>query len=110
MANKIRTEDEVIVIAGRSKGTRGTVQKVMNDGRVIVSGVNMIKKHQKPNPQLQIAGGIIEKEAPIQISNVAIWNSEAEKADRVGFKILEDGTKVRVYKSTSTEIDAVEEE
>ncbi len=109
MANKIRQEDEVVVIAGRSKGTRGTVQKILKDGRYIVSGVNIVKKHQKPNPQLQLAGGIIEKEAPIQISNIAIWNDEAGKADRVGFKILEDGTKVRIFKSTSAEIDAVVE-
>ncbi len=110
MASKIRHEDEVVVIAGKNKGVRGTVQKVMSDGRLIVSGVNMIKKHQKPNPQLQVAGGIIEKEAPIQVSNVAIWNAETEKADRVGFKVNEDGSKVRVFKSNNAEIDSVDDE
>ena len=103
---KLRREDEVVVVAGRDKGNRGTIQKVMNDGRLVVSGINMIKKHQKPNPQLQIAGGIVEQEAPIQASNVAIWNAETEKADRVAYQISEDGEKVRVFKSTKQEIGA----
>lgn len=102
---KIRSKDEVIVIAGRDKGKRGTVQKVLADGRLIVTGVNMVKKHQKPNPYLQQPGGIVEKEAGIQASNVAIWNPKTQKADRVGFKV--DGeTKVRVFKSTGDVIDA----
>ncbi len=96
---KIKSNDEIIVIAGRDKGKRGKVLKVQEDGRLIVSGVNMIKKHQKPNPNLGIAGGIIEKEAPIQVSNVAIFNPATSKADRIGYKIQEDGKKIRVFKS-----------
>ncbi|MFV8784122.1 50S ribosomal protein L24 [Microbulbifer sp. SA54] len=103
---KIKRDDEVIVIAGRDKGKRGTVRKVLNDGRLIVSGVQMIKKHQKPNPQLGVAGGIVEKEAAIQASNVAIFNQSTQKADRVGFKVLEDGTKIRVFKSSGDAVDA----
>jgi large subunit ribosomal protein L24 len=103
---KIKRDDEVIVIAGRDKGKRGTVRKVLNDGRLIVSGVQMIKKHQKPNPQLGVAGGIVEKEAAIQASNVAIFNQKTQKADRVGFKVLEDGTKIRVFKSSGDAVDA----
>ena len=106
MATKIKRDDEVIVIAGKDKGKRGKVQKVLSDGRLIVTGVNMIKKHQKPNPQAEIPGGIIEKEAAIQISNVAIWNDAESKADRVGFKHLEDGKKVRVFKSTGELVSA----
>src|SRR5690554_8068647 len=90
---KIRRNDEIIVIAGKDKGKRGKVQKVLADGRVIVTGVNMVKKHTKPNPMLGQQGGIVEKEAPIQVSNVAIFNSETNKADRVGFK-FEDGKKI----------------
>lgn len=103
---KIKRDDEVIVIAGRDKGKRGKVLKVLNDGRVLVSGIQMIKKHQKPNPNAGIPGGIIEKEAPIQVSNVAIFNSATEKADRVGFKIQDDSTKIRVFKSTGAAVDA----
>lgn len=106
MANKLRSDDEVVVIAGKDKGKRGKVQRILDDGRLIVSGVQMIKKHQKPNPQLEIPGGIVEKEAPIAASNVAIWNAEASKADRVGFKVLEDGKKVRVFKSSGEVIGA----
>ena len=102
---KIKRDDEVIVIAGKDKGKRGKVAKVCKDGRLIVSGVNMIKKHQKPNPQAGVAGGIIEKEAAIEASNIAIFNPETNKADRVGFKV--DGeSKVRIYKSTGKEISA----
>ncbi|WP_444929565.1 50S ribosomal protein L24 [Microbulbifer sp. SSSA002] len=101
---KIKRDDEVIVIAGRDKGKRGSVRKVLNDGRLIVSGIQMIKKHQKPNPQMGIAGGIVEKEAAIQASNVAIFNPSTQKADRVGFKVLEDGTKIRVFKSSGEAI------
>ncbi len=106
MANKIKRDDEVVVIAGRDKGKRGKVQRVLDDGRVIVAGVQIVKKHQKPNPQMEIPGGIIEKEAPIEISNVAIWNPSSSKADRVGFRTLEDGKKVRVFKSTGETIGA----
>jgi large subunit ribosomal protein L24 len=103
---KIKRDDEVIVIAGRDKGKRGKVVSVLADDRLIVSGVQMIKRHQKPNPQLGVAGGIVEKEAPIQVSNVAIFNPVTGKADRVGFKVLEDGTKVRVFKSNGEAVDA----
>jgi large subunit ribosomal protein L24 len=102
---KIKSDDEVIVIAGKDKGKRGKVVKVLSDDRIIVSGIQMIKKHQKPNPQVGIAGGIVEKEAPIQISNVAIFNPATKKADRVGFKVLEDGKKIRVFKSNGEAVD-----
>ncbi|WP_347331088.1 50S ribosomal protein L24 [Marinimicrobium locisalis] len=103
---KIKRDDEVIVIAGRDKGKRGKVTRVQADGRVIVSGINMIKKHQKPNPQMGVPGGIVEKEAAIQASNVAIYNPATQKADRVGFKILENGDKVRVFKSNGEAVEA----
>ena len=103
--NKLKKGDPVIVIAGKDKGKRGKVQKVLQDGRVLVSGINVVKKHQKPNPYLQQPGGIVEKEASIQVSNVAIWNPKTEKADRVGFKV--DGeSKVRIFKSTGDQVDA----
>ena len=101
---KIRSKDEVVVIAGKDKGKRGTVQKVLADGRLIITGINMVKKHQKPNPYLQQPGGIIEREAGIQASNVAIWNPKTEKADRVGFKV-EGDKKVRIFKSTGDVVD-----
>lgn len=97
---KIKRDDEVVVIAGRDKGKRGKVLKVAGD-KVIVSGINMVKRHTKPNPQRGVAGGIVEKEAALQVSNVAIYNPQTQKADRVGFKFLEDGTKVRYFKSTN---------
>ncbi len=103
---KIKRDDEVIVIAGRDKGKRGKVVKVLQDERLIVSGIQMIKKHQKPNPQAGAPGGIVEREAPIQVSNVAIFNPATEKADRVGFKILEDGKKERIFKSNGESVDA----
>ena len=103
---KIRRDDEVVVIAGRDKGTRGKVQRVLQDGRLIVSGVHMVKKHQKPNPQLEIPGGIIEKEAPINRSNVAIVNPETNKADRVGYRVLDDGKKARIFKSNGEVVGA----
>lgn len=102
---KIKRDDEVIVIAGRDKGKRGKVLRVLENDRLIVSGVQMVKKHQKPNPQLGVAGGIVEKEAPIQVSNVAIFNGATNKADRVGFKV-EDGKKIRIFKSTGEAVDA----
>ncbi len=103
---KIKRDDEVIVIAGKDKGKRGKVLRVLNDGRYVVSGVNMIKKHTKPNPMQGTPGGIVEKEAPIQASNVAIFNAASGKADRVGFKQLEDGGKVRIFKSSQEAIDS----
>ena len=96
---KIKADDEVIVIAGKDKGKRGKVRRVLDKNRVIVSGVNMVKKHTKPNPQAGVAGGIVENEAPIQVSNVAIFNPDTSKADRVGFKI-EGEQKVRIFKSS----------
>jgi len=102
---KIKRDDEVIVIAGRDKGKRGKVVRVLAD-RVIVSGINLIKKHQKPNPQAGVAGGIVEKEASIHTSNVAIYNPATKQADRVGFKILENGDKVRVFKSNGEAVEA----
>lgn len=103
---KIKRDDDVIVIAGRDKGKRGKVLRVMIDGRMLVSGVQMIKKHQKPNPQLGVQGGIIEKEAPIDASNLALFNRASNKADRVGFKITEEGKKIRVFKSNGQAVDA----
>ncbi len=102
---KIKKDDEVIVLAGKDKGKRGRVRKVVDADRVIVAGVNMVKKHTKPNPQLGQPGGIVEKEVPLQVSNVAIFNPSTSKADRVGFKV-EGDSKVRVFKSTGEVIDA----
>jgi large subunit ribosomal protein L24 len=103
---KIRRNDEVIVIAGRDKGRRGKVLNVLSGDRLLVSGVQIVKKHQKPNPQLGNPGGIVEREAPIQVSNVAIYNPNTRKADRVGFRVLEDGKKIRVFKSSGQPLDA----
>ena len=102
---KIKKDDQVIVITGKDKGKTGAVTRIMDDGRVYVSGVNMIKRHTKGNPQMNQPGGIIEKEAPIQASNVAIYNSATNKADKVGIKVLDDGQKVRVFRSTGEPID-----
>lgn len=97
---KIRKGDDVIVLTGKDKGKRGTVTRVLvAENKAIVEGINKVKKHQKPNPYANIPGGIIEKEMPIQISNIAVYNPTTGKADRVGIKILEDGKKVRVFKS-----------
>ena len=103
--HKIRKGDEVIVIAGRSKGQRGTVLKRLDENRLMVENVNMIKKHVKPNPNTGETGGIIDKEAPINQSNVMIYNPTTEKGDRVGFKVLEDNRKVRYFKSNGEVID-----
>jgi large subunit ribosomal protein L24 len=100
MAAKIRSNDEIIVIAGKDKGKRGTVSKVLPNDKLIIDGVNLVKKHVRPNPQLQVEGGIVEQAAPIHISNVAIFNSKTGKADRVGFRV-EDGKKVRFFKSNN---------
>ncbi len=101
---KIKKDDEVVVIAGRDKGKRGDVLQVLGNGKLLIGGINLVKKHQRPNPNLGQQGGIVEQEAPIQISNVAIWNDEDEKADRVGFK-EQDGKKVRVFKTSQKVID-----
>lgn len=100
---KIKSEDEVIILAGKDKGKRGKVRRVLDDGRVLVSGINKVKKHTKANPQAGVAGGIVEIESPIQISNVAIFNPSTNKADRVGFKISGE-RKVRIFKSSGEEI------
>ncbi len=102
--NKIRTGDEVIVIAGRDKGKRGKVLRRADEQRVVVEGVNVVKKHVRPNPIKGVPGGIVEKTMPIHQSNVAIFNPVTGKADRVGIKMLADGKKVRVFKSSGEEI------
>ena len=103
--NKIRKGDEVVVTAGRDKGRRGTVVKVLEDS-VLVENINMVKRHTKPNPQRQIQGGIVEKEAAIDLSNVMLWNPVAKKGDRVGIRTLADGRKVRFFKSNKEVVDA----
>lgn len=104
--NKIRKGDEVIVITGKDKGKRGTVSRRVDDEHVVVEGLNRAKKHVKPNPIKGVVGGIVDKDMPIHISNVALFNSVTGKADRVGFKSLEDGKKVRVFKSNGEVVDA----
>lgn len=96
---KIRKGDEVIVITGKDKGKRGTIVRMLTDGHVVVEGVNLVKKHQKPNPAKGIEGGIVEKTMPIDASNIAMFNPATNKADRIGIKQLEDGKKIRVFKS-----------
>lgn len=103
--NKIRKGDEVAVLTGKEKGKRGTVLRVDGDV-VVVEGINRVKKHVRPNPMKGEVGGIVEKEMPIQASNVALFNAATQKADRVGFKVLEDGRKVRVFKSNGEVVDA----
>ncbi|NCF09981.1 MAG: 50S ribosomal protein L24 [Gammaproteobacteria bacterium] len=103
--NKIRTGDDVMVLAGRDKGQRGSVVKVLDDGRLIVQGVNMVKRHTKPNPMQNQPGGIVEKEAPIDVSNVGLFNPVTGRADRVGFRTLDDGRKVRYFKSNGEILD-----
>ena len=103
--NKIRKGDEVAVLTGKDKGKRGTVLRV-DECVVVVEGINRVKKHMRPNPMKGEVGGIVEKEMPLQISNVALFNAATQKADRVGFKVLEDGKKVRIFKSTGEVVDA----
>ncbi|MCY4178031.1 MAG: 50S ribosomal protein L24 [Endozoicomonadaceae bacterium] len=103
--NKIRRHDEIVVIAGKDRGKRGKVTQVRSDGRLIVEGVNMVKRHQRDNPGRNQPGEIIEREAPIQISNVAIWNTETEKGDRVGFVFDAEGNKQRIFKSNRKPVD-----
>ncbi len=102
--NKIRKGDDIIVLAGRDKGKRGKIASRKDDSHVIVEGINVVKKHTKPNPLKGAVGGIVEKAMPIHQSNVAIFNAASGKADRVGIKQLADGTRVRVYKSSGEEI------
>jgi large subunit ribosomal protein L24 len=104
--NKIRKGDDVIVTVGRDKGKRGTVLRRIDDERVVVEGVNRVKKHVRPNPMKGQTGGIVDKEMPIHISNVALFNPQTKKADRVGFKTLEDGRTVRVFKSNGEMVEA----
>ena len=104
--NKLKKGDAVIVLAGRDKGKRGTVTKRVDDEYIVVEGVNMVKKHVKPNPMKGTTGGVVDKTMPIHQSNVAIFNAKTGKADRVGVKLLEGGKKVRVYKSSGEEIKA----
>jgi large subunit ribosomal protein L24 len=104
--NKIRKGDQVIVLAGRDKGKRGVVSLRKDDSHVVVEGINLVKKHTKPNPMAGTQGGIVEKAMPIHRSNIAIFNAATGKADRVGIKVLADGSKVRVFKSSGEEIKA----
>ncbi len=97
--NKIRKGDEVIVTTGKDKGRRGTVLEVMDDGRVLVEGVNLAKKHTKPNPNIGEMGGIKDKAMPLDVSNVLVFNPKSKKGERVGIRVDDDGTKVRVFKS-----------
>jgi len=103
---RIKKGDEVVVISGRDKGKRGTVLRRVDAERVVVEGVNRVKKHQRPNPMKNITGGIVDKDMPIHVSNIALFNPATQKADRVGFKSLQDGRKVRVFKSNGEQVDA----
>ncbi len=103
--HKIRKGDDVIVLAGRDRGKRGTVLRIVDTEHVLVEGANKVKKHQRPNPMKGQAGGIIEKEMPLHISNVNLFNATTKKADRVGIKVLEDGRRVRFYKSNGEVVD-----
>jgi large subunit ribosomal protein L24 len=102
---RIKKGDEVIVIAGRSKGLQGHVLRVLDNERLLVENVNMVKRHTKPDPGRGLAGGIVERESPIHASNVALFNPATSRADRVSFKLLEDGSKVRIFKSTGEAVD-----
>lgn len=103
---KIRQGDEVIVRTGKDKGKRGKVTKILKNNKLMVEGINRVKKHQKGNPNAGVAGGIVDKDMPIDISNVGLYNPETKKADRIGFRFLEDGKKVRYFKSTKEVVDA----
>ena len=105
MAQRIRKGDDVIVIAGKDKGKRGIVVSVLGDDRALVENVNLAKKHMKPNPTKGEQGGIVDKEMPLQVSNIAVFNPSTGKGDRVGFKTLDDGRKVRVFKSNGEVVD-----
>lgn len=102
---RIKRDDEVIVIAGKDKGRRGKVVRVVDEERVIVAGVNLIKRHTRPNPARNVAGGIVEREAAVHVSNVMLFNPVTQKGDRVGFRVLEDGRKVRFFKSNNEVVD-----
>ena len=102
---RIKRDDEVIVIAGKDKGRRGKVVRVVDEERLIVAGVNMIKRHTRPNPARNVAGGIVEREAALHVSNVMLFNPLTQKGDRIGFRVLEDGRKVRYFKSNNEVVD-----
>ena len=102
---KIKKGDDVVVLTGKDKGKRGAVLRVVDDGHLVVENINMVKRHTKANPQAGEAGGILDKEMPMQVSNLALFNSQTGAGDRVGFKILEDGRKVRYFKSTGEVVD-----
>ena len=104
--NKLKTGDQVIVLTGRDKGKRGTVLRRVGEDHLVVEGVNRVKKHVRPNPVKGVTGGIVEKDMAIHISNVALVNPATGKAERVGFKLLEDGKKVRVFKSSGQTVEA----
>ena len=104
--DKIKKGDEVVIIAGRDKGKRGTVNSRVNETHLLVEGINLVKKHQKPNPMKGVTGGVIEKSMPIDQSNLMLFNPATGKGDRVGFRLLEDGTKVRVFKSNGEQVRA----
>jgi large subunit ribosomal protein L24 len=104
--NRIKKGDRVTVTTGRDKGRQGTVIRVLADDRVVIENVNMVKKHQKPNPQRNLQGGIVQREAPIHVSNVMLFNPSTKKGDRVGVKTLDDGRKVRFFKSNGEVVDA----
>jgi large subunit ribosomal protein L24 len=103
---RIRKGDEVVVITGRDKGKRGTVLRRVNADYLVVEGVNRVKKHQRPNPMKGVTGGIVDKDMPVHVSNIALFNPATQKADRVSFKQLQDGRKVRVFKSNGEQVDA----
>jgi large subunit ribosomal protein L24 len=103
--NKIKKGDDVIVIAGKDKGKRGNVLRVLGNGRVMVDGINIVKKHVRPNPQAGETGGIVEQEAAMDISNISLYDAASGKASRVGIKTLEDGKKVRIYKTSGEMVD-----
>jgi len=102
---KLKSNDEVIVIAGKDKGKRGTITRLVGDRKVIIAGINMVKRHTKPNPNAGQPGGIVEREAAMDVSNIAIFNPQTNKADRVGIKNADDGVNKRVFKSNDQEID-----
>jgi large subunit ribosomal protein L24 len=102
---RIRKGDEVVVISGRDKGKRGTVLRRVDAEHVVVEGINRVKKHQRPNPMQGQQGGIVDKDMPIHISNVALFNTATQKADRIGFKVMPDGRKVRVFRSNGEQVD-----
>jgi large subunit ribosomal protein L24 len=104
--NRIKKGDDVMVISGRDKGKRGAVLRRVDAEHVVVEGVNRVKKHQRPNPMKNVTGGIVDKDMPIHVSNLALYNPATQKADRVGFKVLGDGRKVRVFKSNGEQVDA----